>query len=289
MLFNISDLSGERPYAQIARQLRSSVLEGKVGPGVRLAPARELASQQRVSVTTVERAYRELAREGVIVRGPDGGFWFDVPSVEHRQAHAIQHLLAEGAARRRLAQDLAGAQAVQRALLPDHLPSDAGLEIAACLVASRVVSGDFYDCVELDRSRVALAVGDAAGKGLPAALVAAQIQALWKDAIAGGISGTLRALNAHLVGLGAASRCVTLFCGVFDRTSGRLEYASAGHNPPLLARTGGSCEILDAGGMLLGAFAHAEYRTATVTLEKGDCLLLYTDGVTEAWSLDGEM
>jgi sigma-B regulation protein RsbU (phosphoserine phosphatase) len=82
---------------------------------------------------------------------------------------------------------------------------------------------------------------------------------------------------------------VTLCCGVYDRASGSFEYASAGHNPPLLARADGSCDVLDAGGILLGAFAEAEYRTATVTLERGDALLLYTDGVTEAWSEDGEM
>jgi phosphoserine phosphatase RsbU/P len=204
-------------------------------------------------------------------------------------AHAIAQLLADGAARRHLADDLARARAEQDALLPAQLPHDGQLEVAACTVASRVVGGDFYDCVEQGGSRVALAIGDAAGKGLAAALLAAQVQALWKTGIAGGIAPTLSTLNAHLAGLGAARRCVTLFCGVYDRASGDLEYASAGHNPPVLARVDGSCEVLDAGGMLLGAFAGAPYRTATLTLEGGDALLLYTDGVTEAWSSDGEM
>jgi phosphoserine phosphatase RsbU/P len=288
MFINISDLSGELPHAQIARQLMAGILAGDMAPGVPLVAPRQIARQQRVSVATVERAYRELAQQGVIVRGADGGFSVDTPSVEHRRAHAIRQLLADGAARRHLADDLARARAEQHALLPGHLPHDAQLEIAACTVASRVVSGDFYDCVPLDGSRVALAIADAAGKGLPAALLAAQIQALWKAGIAGGITRTLATLNAHLAGPGA-SRCVTLFCGVYDRTSGGLEYASAGHNPPVLARADGSSELLEAGGILLGAFAEAGYRTASVTLERGDALLLYTDGVTEAWSADGEM
>src|SRR5688500_17422300 len=103
---------------------------------------------------------------------------------------------------RQLADDLTRASAVQSALLPEHLPHDEQLEIAACIVASRVVGGDFYDCVELDGSRVAIAVGDVAGKGLPAALVASQIQALWKEGIAGGIAPPLSRLNAHLARLG---------------------------------------------------------------------------------------
>jgi phosphoserine phosphatase RsbU/P len=288
MLFTISDLSGESPHAQMARHLMSGILAGDMAPGTPLVPPRQVARQHRMSVATVERAYGELAQQGVIVRGPDGGFSVDTPSIEHGRTHAIRQLLADGAARRHLVDDLSRARAEQNALLPGRLPHDAQLEIAACTVASRVVGGDFYDCVELGGARVALAIGDAAGKGLPAALVAAQVQALWKAGIAGGLGPTLSTLNAHLAGLGG-SRYVTLFCGVYDRASGGLEYASAGHNPPVLARADGSCEVLDAGGMLLGAFPEAEYGTATITLEPGDALLLYTDGVTEAWSGDGEM
>jgi sigma-B regulation protein RsbU (phosphoserine phosphatase) len=189
----------------------------------------------------------------------------------------------------RLAEDLRQAHAVQSALLPSRLPSDGDLEVAASTVASLVVGGDFYDCVELDGARVAVAVGDAAGKGVPAALLAAQVQALWQASIAGGLARTLSALNAHLLRLGAARRCVTLFTAVLDRRSGRLDYASAGHNPPLVARADGSCEALTRADMLLGAFPGVEYMTASIVLEPGDALLLYTDGVTEAWRADGEM
>jgi sigma-B regulation protein RsbU (phosphoserine phosphatase) len=288
MLLNISDLSAEPPHAQLARQLVAGILAGDMAPGVSLLPPRQIARQQRISVATVERAYRELARQGILVQRSDGGFTVDSPSPERRRTHAIRQLLSDGTARRHLADDLARAQAEQDALLPRDLPRDTQLEIAASTVASRVVSGDFYDCTPLGGSRVALAIGDAVGKGLPAALVAAQVQALWKAGIARGIASTLGALNLHLAALGAR-RCVTLFCGVYDRASGALEYASAGHNPPLLARADGSCEVLDAGGMLLGAFPEAEYPTAAITLERGDALLLYTDGVTEAWSGSGEI
>jgi len=203
------------------------------------------------------------------------------------RADAIRELLAEGSSRRRLERDLALAHSLQSALLPAVLPNGPELEIAACSEPSRILGGDFYDYLPIDARLSALAIGDATGNGLSAALLIAQVQALLKAGIRGGLPRLMETLNEHLARLTTSGRCVTLFCGVFDRYGDSFQYCNAGHNAPILLRADGSHELLETGGMLLGAFAAAEYRTGEVRVRRGDCLLLYTDGVTDASGRDG--
>jgi sigma-B regulation protein RsbU (phosphoserine phosphatase) len=289
MLLNVNNLGPEPPHRQVARQVRSRILERELGPGSLLWPPRMLARQQRLSVSTIERAYRELLDEGVIASRDGRAFVVRDLSPREEQAQRVGDLLAEGPARRLLEDDLVLARDIQSALLPRTLPRDLQLEIAARSLASRVLTGDFYDYVPIDSHRFGLALGDAAGKGLPAALLGSQVQALLKAGFHQGLPQVLATLNDHLLGLGEKARCVTLFCGVYDRSSGRLRYVNAGHNPPLVVRRDGTLELLETGGVLLGAFPGATYAVGTAELRSGDCLLAYSDGLTESFGPEGEL
>ena len=176
------------------------------------------------------------------------------------------------------------AQRIQRALLPSSLPRLPGCDVAASWRPARVCSGDCYDAVVIDDSRVVLSIADVAGKGLPAALVMAHLQASIRafssenaapDHV---MSSTNRALcrNAEL-GL-----FVTCFYAVVDRAARRLTYSNAGHNPPLLVRADGRVDRLTEGGMVLGMFDPTAYASGDVAFAAGDRLVLFTDGVVEA-------
>jgi sigma-B regulation protein RsbU (phosphoserine phosphatase) len=226
--------------------------------------------------------------EGVVA-SPDGhSFRVRGLSPRQEQAQRVDELLDHGNARHLLGYELTLASELQSALLPRVLPRDGSVEMSARTFPCRVLSGDFYEYLPLDSTRFGLALGDATGKGLPAALLAAQVQALLRAGFAAGLPGLMATLNAHLLALGDKARCVTLFCGVYERSSGRLEYVNAGHNPAILMRRDGSSVLLETGGALLGALPDARYEVGTALLRAGDSLLVYSDGLSETFSVDGE-
>lgn len=206
----------------------------------------------------------------------------------------IRREIDDGAASRK-ADEMASreredAQRIQRALLPSLLPALSGCEIAARWQPASTFGGDCYDAIALDRGRVVVSIADVAGKGLPAALVMAHLQASLRafsneDAPPDQVmSSTNRALRRNA----ALGRFVTCVYGVFDRGAQRLTYCNAGHNPPLLVRTSGAVERLTAGGMVLGVFDDAPYLRGDVSVQPGDRLVLFTDGVVEAVNAEGD-
>ena len=131
-------------------------------------------------------------------------------------------------------------------------------------------------------------IGDVCGKGLPAALLMANVQALVRAfaSIDPSPRSLVTRLNHELSRHAAVRRFVTFFFAVYDPVSHRLTYCNAGHNPPMVARADGSIARLDAGGMVLGAFEHIEFQETSAELQSGDRLLLFTDGITEARTAD---
>jgi len=146
------------------------------------------------------------------------------------------------------------------------------------------VGGDYYDFVETSARDFTLAVGDAAGKGVPAALVLARVQAHFRDEArrAGSPGALLRALNRELVGLDQPEKFMGLLCARVDVRNARVWFANAGLTPPLVRRREGRFEELTAGGVLLGVSGDATYPDVGVELAAGDVVVLYTDGLTEA-------
>lgn len=174
------------------------------------------------------------------------------------------------------------AQGVQQRMLPRTSPSIPGVEIAATYVPSQGLGGDFYDFIALDNA-TGIAVGDAVGKGVAASLLMASVRSSLRayahdlydlDVI---IERVNKALDRDTLD----KEFATLWYGTIDHETKRLTYCNAGHEPALLLRNG-KIKSLDIGGMVTGVLADAEYEKGVVELQAGDCILLYSDGVTDA-------
>ena len=189
-----------------------------------------------------------------------------------------------------MAHELEQAAEIQRHLLPATTPEIRGLQLAGCNMPCRTVGGDYYDYLVYPDEQVGLAIGDVAGKGMPAALLMSSLQA--KVQAFAETSASPAALVARLNRSVAATcpdnRFVTFFFSRLNLKSGELIYCNAGHNPPLLARADGTVVRLEGGGPVLGILPGLSYQERSCQVESGDLLLLYSDGVTEAQAPDGE-
>jgi predicted ester cyclase len=177
---------------------------------------------------------------------------------------------------------------IQHALLPASRYVGKGFEVAATSVPCRAIGGDFFDYYHLPRDGFAFVLGDVAGKGPPAALLASLLQGIFTaNAYRDGTpAGFLTLANDALVRRAVEARFATAVYAVLDRR-GRLTYCNAGHNPPFLVSRGGF-RRLEWGGMVVGAFEHATFDDDTQQLWPGDVLVAYSDGVTEARDPSGE-
>jgi sigma-B regulation protein RsbU (phosphoserine phosphatase) len=194
--------------------------------------------------------------------------------------------LRESALQKRLMdEELKTAYTIQRRLLPERAPEVPGYTLAGLNRPCRTVSGDYYDFHQQPDGITYFVIADVSGKGVTAALLMAGLQAAFRIfSKAGPDPATLvRQLNVALKENLPQSKFVTLFTGRLDPRTGEIEYANAGHNPPVVVRSG-RVESLAGTDILLGMFSHAEYRNQKMILEPGDALVLYTDGVTEAAS-----
>jgi serine phosphatase RsbU (regulator of sigma subunit) len=199
---------------------------------------------------------------------------------------ALENVSLRHAARSRgeIDRELALAGAIQNHLLPRRAPVYPTLDCAAATLSSEAVGGDYYDFVERSPRELTLVVGDAAGKGVPAALRLAGVQARFKSEALRGQdpSALLQTFNLELVRREHPENFVGLLCARIDVRAGQVLLANAGLEPPLLRRRSGAWESMTASGVLLGVDADAEYPEARADLRAGDLVLLYTDGLTEA-------
>lgn len=188
----------------------------------------------------------------------------------------------------KLEQEMSTAAEIQRALLPPGRREGAFFDAVAEMMPCRAIGGDFFDYIDLPDGGFGFALGDVAGKGPPAALLGAMLQgSLAAQAFASvGPAATMAAVNTALVRRGIQGRFVTLFYGVLF-PDGRLTYCNAGHNPPMLV-TRSRVERLEIGGMVLGLFDGTPFEEGSVVLERGDFLVTFSDGVSEAMDEAGE-
>ncbi|MGH7450538.1 MAG: SpoIIE family protein phosphatase [bacterium] len=290
MLIHTTDFSNEPLHRQICQQLMTKILTGDLQQGAELQPAHVLAREQRISVNTVERAYQDLAREGLITYANGAGAYVNALSVAQKQALATHCLFSDAQESRRLEEELMMAQKIQARLLPSALPNHARFQLAAYSEASRPLGGDYYDCLPLDEHRFGMVIADACGKGLPAAMLICQIQAIIKNEICLGSSlrQAMQNLNQYVKRYNSAKHFVTLFYGIFDDRTGVLEFANAGHNHPILTRSNGQLEFLQTTGPALGVLAGVDHQIQIVKINGGDGVFFYTDGVTETMNRSRE-
>ena len=190
-----------------------------------------------------------------------------------------------------LQNELDVAHKMQQSVLPTEFPTSDAYEIAANMQPARDVGGDFYDVIRLENDRVGLAVADVSDKGVPAALfMMSSLTILKGSAIGIGAPGAvLTEVNGLLNEDNETAMFVTLLYAVFNPANGLLNYANGGHNPPIIVHPDGASDILPStGGIALGVAPGFEYAESAVTLDPGDTIILYTDGVTEAMNAEGE-
>ena len=201
--------------------------------------------------------------------------------------------VAEQAAQReRLTSELEIARQVQDRLFPKRAPVVQGLELAGRCLPAQTVGGDYYDFLSVPPGLTGLAIGDIAGKGVPAALLMAGLQASLRGLTLAGISDVaelMEKLNILVYDATPANRFATFFYGLYNPATRGLRYSSAGHNPVLLHRSRRDEMVwLKTPGCALGLRRTSTYLAAEIFLEPGDAVFLYTDGVTEARNPEGE-
>jgi sigma-B regulation protein RsbU (phosphoserine phosphatase) len=204
-------------------------------------------------------------------------------------AVANARLYAEHVEReRQLEREILMARDVQRAMIPEAPPQMKAFDIAARLEPALNLSGDFYDYIPLssDRAgdRAGILIGDVAGKGVRAAMGMAAARSILRSVArrGGGPARVLRDANLRLHRDLGRQLLLTLVYAVLDSKTKTLNYCNAGHNPPLLVKASGKWRALKTGGLLLGVFDKQQYKSETLRLEKGDVILFYTDGLTDA-------
>ncbi|HEX4075277.1 MAG TPA: SpoIIE family protein phosphatase [Candidatus Acidoferrales bacterium] len=213
---------------------------------------------------------------------------------------SISGLIEEQRQKQRLEQEVSIAHEVQQQLFPRVFPSLPGLELAAICRPARVVSGDYYDFIQLGPARVGIAVADISGKGIYAALLMASLQAALRSiALADGHGCTadiISRVNTHLFVNTSDDRYATLFYAVYDSETKTLTYTNAGHLAPLLVCPGAPTspgpndrvQQLDQGGTVVGLFEHPGYTERTIQVSPGSLLVVFTDGITEPENVYGE-
>jgi phosphoserine phosphatase RsbU/P len=252
---------GQGDFGQLEQLGRASARRDEIGELARVfqTMATEVRNRERVLDELVGQRTRELADKNLALS----------------DAQAL------------INKELELARRLQLAILPEHFPQVARCSGHARMLPATQMGGDFYDFVALPDGRVAMVMADVSGKGVTAAFFMAvartSINSLVRQSAS--VGQCLALANDELCRQNPLDLFVTVFLGIFDPASGRLEYANGGHNPPLLRQANGPTVWLEpTGDMALGVMPELPYSTATVQLQPGDLLLAYTDGVTEAFN-----
>jgi phosphoserine phosphatase RsbU/P len=186
--------------------------------------------------------------------------------------------------------ELAQASEIQQTLLPAQAPACPGYDVAGYNLPCHAVGGDYYDFLVYPGGRLGFALGDVAGKGLPAAIMMSSLQARVQMLVetSPDPARAVTALNRSVAERCPIGKFITFVFALLDPPSGRFAYANAGHNYPLLIRATGEVEQLRVGGLVLGIDSAVDYPLDETSLDHGDMIALYSDGVTEARRSTGE-
>ena len=202
----------------------------------------------------------------------------------------LKRYIAEAAAR--IDKELEYAKQIQLSALPTNFPENEDFEIYAQMIAAKEVGGDFYDFYKLNDKTVAFLAADVSGKGIPAAMFMMTAKTIIKDLAESGlaVNDIFTKANERLCENNESGMFVTAWMGILDITTGKLQFANAGHNPPLLKRANGDFEYLKTrAGFVLAGMEGIRYRVGELMIYPGDRLFLYTDGVPEATNAENKL
>jgi sigma-B regulation protein RsbU (phosphoserine phosphatase) len=213
-----------------------------------------------------------------------------------RQVHASlenRSLLQQALDKEKMERDLALAASIQQLIIPKSLPAVAGYDIAGVNIPTKSVGGDYYDCIPLPDGRYALVVADVAGKGIPAALLVSSLHAYLQAYLASGtisLEELSRRLNKAICQSSPDDKFITAFIAMLSPATGEVESVNLGHNTVYHLRSNGNVAELNEGGLALGMLdIDFPYQTQRVTIEKGERLLLYSDGIPEAMGANDQL
>jgi len=255
-------------------------------------------THDRGEIMGVSPTSREVASKAILIhrieRGKIAEEWgLGTMGSQLVRQRLKQELEQERIERERIEQELEVAQRIQRASLPEEIPELEGWEISPYYQPTREVGGDFYDFHLLSEGRLGLVVGDATGKGVPAALVMSttcgMLQAVSQAVGFSSPGEVLARVNETVLARIPANMFVTCFYAILDPKSASLIYANAGHDLPYLHRASGEAEELRARGMPLGLMPAMGYEEKETVLKAGEVALFYSDGLVEAHNPKGEM
>ena len=222
------------------------------------------------------------------------GIWIDVvaPATTLMVIYlgvTLNRSIVEIKKRLQIEQELAVARSIQQSLLPEETPKIEGLDVASRIITAKEVGGDLYDVIGLDEDKLGIMIGDVSGKGIPAALFMAKVTTLFKIFARGQFSPAkvLKLINGELARDCRSGLFVTLLYAIFDKDKKSLIFSSAGHLPVVVLRTQDhNIEVIShEEGMAAGIMEDVEFFDKEITLLKGDVVVLYTDGVTEAMDM----
>lgn len=200
-------------------------------------------------------------------------------------------LFNEAIEKQKLENELMIAREIQQGLLPSALPSIDGFDISAINISSKQVGGDYYDVMPTADGKYIIVIGDVSGKGTPASLLMANVQATVHALIPFNLELPLATarINDLIHRNTSSDKFITFFWGVLDSATRKFRYVNAGHNPPFVVRANGTIERLTEGGLILGIMKTVvPYQEGSVELHSGDAVILFTDGVSEAMDVNGD-
>lgn len=208
----------------------------------------------------------------------------DLAIAFNEMAAAVKRGRDEAIAREQLERELRIAREIQERLLPHAMPQIPGFEISGTSLPSQQVGGDYFDFLDMESGHLGIAIADVSGKGIPAALLMANLQASLHGQAAetGDISKVVSRMNNLLARFTDSHMFATFFYGLLDRGRRALTYVNAGHNPPFHFHADGSYERLGPGGLLIGFLPDQSYEQKTFDILPGEVLVFFTDGITEA-------
>ena len=192
--------------------------------------------------------------------------------------------------RERMERELELATEIQQRFQPSAPPKIDGYELQGISFACYEIGGDYYDFIPKEDGKILIALGDVSGKGTAAALLMTSLHAaIHAQASAGSdLTKMVTSVNQYLADNTPANRFITFFVAELEPKTGELYYINAGHNPPLVARVDGMVEELGSGGFPLGIMPMAEYELGKTTLQQGEALVIFSDGVSEAVNIEDE-
>jgi serine phosphatase RsbU (regulator of sigma subunit) len=245
------------------------------------------------AVKALHRGTRQIAKG-------DFDIQIDIPNEDelgdlavsfNEMAAAVKKGQEEAIERERLERELETAREIQEKLLPHEMPVVSGFEITGTSLPSQQVGGDYFDFLDIGDGQLGIAIADVSGKGIPAALLMANLQASLHAQVfqPGKVAEVAYRINNLLYRSTDAHMFVTFFYGILDKKRSIFTSTNAGHNQPLLFRVDGRIERLGEGGLILGFQPDVRYDQQTVVIRPGEVIVLYTDGITEAADPGSEM